>query len=154
MAIINSFPKGQPSLSDTLLGTKYEEGEDPATKQFSVQDILNLAITEPSSNSYLSYVVFVDQDGTSNPTAQVLQNNTGTTATWTRFQAGGYELTFSESVVSDQSKIWYSNSNNQSGTKNVMEVVSSTSIVLLNFNDSGVLTDGISLAPIEIRFYQ
>lgn len=48
MAILSSFPKGQPSLSDTLIGSKYEEGKDPATKQFSIQDIVNLVPAGPT----------------------------------------------------------------------------------------------------------
>lgn len=107
-----------------------------------------------STLPYLSYVALVSQVGTSAPITTFVYNNTGLTATWSRFQAGGYMLTFSGDVVTDPADIWYSNSNNQGGTKNVIEVVAADSIALTNMNSSDVLVDGISYAPIEIRFYQ
>jgi len=106
-----------------------------------------------STLPYLSYVALVSQVGTSAPITTFSYNNTGLTATWSRFQAGGYMLTFSGDVVEDQATIWYSNSNNQGGTKNVIEVTAADSIALLNYNSAGTLVDGISYAPIEIRFY-
>lgn len=107
-----------------------------------------------STLPYLSYVALVSQVGTSAPITTFVYNNTGLAATWSRFQAGGYMLTFAGDVVADPADIWYSNSNNQGGTKNVIEVVGADSIALTNMNSSDVLVDGISYAPIEIRFYQ
>lgn len=44
MAIIYSYPVTEPQLSDTLLGTRYEEEKGNATKNFNVGDIINLTI--------------------------------------------------------------------------------------------------------------
>ena len=40
MAIVYSYPEGIPTLSDTLLGTQFDY-ESPATKTFSIADIVN-----------------------------------------------------------------------------------------------------------------
>lgn len=41
MAIIYSYPGATPTLSDTVLGTKFEDEGNP-TKSFLISDILNL----------------------------------------------------------------------------------------------------------------
>jgi hypothetical protein len=50
MAIVYSYPEGIPTLSDTLLGTQFDY-ESPATKSFSIADIVNLIATTTVSNS-------------------------------------------------------------------------------------------------------
>ena len=46
MAISYSYPMGTPKLTDTVLGVQYEEMKDPAVKNFSIDDIVTLAIEE------------------------------------------------------------------------------------------------------------
>lgn len=46
MAISYSYPMGTPKLTDTVLGVQYEEARDPAVKNFSINDIVNLAVDE------------------------------------------------------------------------------------------------------------
>jgi len=46
MAISYSYPLGTPKLTDTVLGIQYEEMKDPAVKNFSINDIVTLAIEE------------------------------------------------------------------------------------------------------------
>ena len=45
MAIIYSYPLETPVLSDTLLGTRYEQDLGNSVKNFSVLDVINLAVT-------------------------------------------------------------------------------------------------------------
>jgi hypothetical protein len=48
MAIVYSYPEATPTLSDTVLGTKFDDNGNP-TKSFSISDIINLAVgTIPS----------------------------------------------------------------------------------------------------------
>lgn len=46
MAISYSYPMGTPKLTDTVLGVQYEEMENPAVKNFSIDDIVTLAVDE------------------------------------------------------------------------------------------------------------
>lgn len=46
MAISYSYPMGTPKLTDTVLGVQYEEMKDPAVKNFSIDDIVALAMDE------------------------------------------------------------------------------------------------------------
>jgi len=46
MAISYSYPMGTPKLTDTVLGVQYEETKDPAVKNFSIDDIVTLAVDE------------------------------------------------------------------------------------------------------------
>ena len=46
MAISYSYPMGTPKLTDTVLGVQYEEMKDPAVKNFSIDDIVALAVDE------------------------------------------------------------------------------------------------------------
>jgi hypothetical protein len=46
MAISYSYPMGTPKLTDTVLGVQYEEAKDPAVKNFSISNIVNLAVDE------------------------------------------------------------------------------------------------------------
>ena len=46
MAISYSYPMGTPKLTDTVLGVQYEEMKDPAVKNFSINDIVVLAVDE------------------------------------------------------------------------------------------------------------
>jgi hypothetical protein len=46
MAITYSYPLGTPKLTDTVLGVQYEEMKDPAVKNFSINDIVTLALDE------------------------------------------------------------------------------------------------------------
>jgi len=51
MAIIYSFPEGTPTLSDTVLGTQFDNNGNP-TKSFSISDIIALA---PSTAGFVPY---------------------------------------------------------------------------------------------------
>ena len=53
MAIVYSYPEGIPTLSDALLGTQFDY-ESPATKSFSIADIVNLISTTTVGNAATS----------------------------------------------------------------------------------------------------
>lgn len=42
MSSISSYPIGTPKLSDTILGVVYEDNKEPATKNFNINDLLEL----------------------------------------------------------------------------------------------------------------
>jgi len=54
----------------------------------------------PITPDYLSYVVFISQTSTNNPTVVVKQNNLGITISYTYIQPGEYLLTFSSAILS------------------------------------------------------
>lgn len=49
MAVIFSYPSAVPSLTDTVIGNKYYEGEGLVTKTFFISDIINLYTTDLDS---------------------------------------------------------------------------------------------------------
>jgi len=51
MAIVYSYPEGTPTLSDTVLGTQFDNNGNP-TKSFSISDIIALA---PSTAGFVPY---------------------------------------------------------------------------------------------------
>jgi hypothetical protein len=55
MAIAYSYPKGTPALNDTIIGIQYEENKEPAVKQFSIDEVLDLV---PVVNTELPYKVY------------------------------------------------------------------------------------------------
>jgi len=96
MAISYSYPLGTPKLTDTVLGVQYEEMKDPAVKNFSINDIVNLAVEEVviPDPAYKVYTVLLTQSGTTNPVVTVLENTIGT-INITRSGTGGYTITSS-----------------------------------------------------------
>lgn len=51
MAITSSYPIAVPSITDTLVGTKFIEYKEPTTNSFNIGDIVNLIETTTVSNS-------------------------------------------------------------------------------------------------------
>ena len=74
MAIAISYPKGTPTISDTVIGIQYEINKDPATKLFSIEDIISLFPTTTISSSYKVCSMFLSQAGASN----IVTKNSGT----------------------------------------------------------------------------
>lgn len=94
MAISYSYPMGTPKLTDVVLGVQYEEMKDPAVKNFSIGDIVNLALEEVviPAPAYKVYTALLTQTGTNAPVATVLENTLGGTVTFSRNQAGQYNI--------------------------------------------------------------
>lgn len=51
MAITSSYPIAVPSITDTLVGTKFIENKEPTTNSFNIGDIVNLVATTTVANS-------------------------------------------------------------------------------------------------------
>ena len=51
MAITSSYPIAVPSITDTLVGTKFIENKEPTTNSFNIGDIINLVATTTVANS-------------------------------------------------------------------------------------------------------
>jgi len=66
MAIIYSYPGATPTLSDTVLGTKFEDEGNP-TKSFLISDILNLANSLVELKPYKVFTALLTQTGDNNP---------------------------------------------------------------------------------------
>lgn len=63
MAIAYSYPQSTPELTDTLIGIKYELNKDPAVKQFSINDIVNLVPVAYTVLPYKVYTALISQSG-------------------------------------------------------------------------------------------
>jgi hypothetical protein len=67
MAIIQSYPSGTPKLTDTIIGVEYKENEQPATKSFTINDIVELVPTvDPIGRPYKVYTALLTQSGGNN----------------------------------------------------------------------------------------
>ena len=51
MAITSSYQIAVPSITDTLVGTKFIENKEPTTNSFNIGDIVNLVATTTVANS-------------------------------------------------------------------------------------------------------
>ena len=110
-----------------------------------------------NARPYKVYTALLSQSGTNAPTATVLENALGTTATWTRFGVGTYDLTLSTgsftgnkttiNISNGDFSTWYSYGNPQTN-------VVSVRIVTADRNTSNPPTDSrLSNTFIEIRVY-
>ena len=63
MAIINSYPHAVPTVTDTLIGTKYVENQEPSTKSFSIGDIIDLVPIVNPTYAYKVYTALLTQSG-------------------------------------------------------------------------------------------
>jgi hypothetical protein len=63
MAIAYSYPQGTPKLTDTLIGVQYETNKDPAVKQFSINDIVDLVPVVYTTLPYKVYTALLTQSG-------------------------------------------------------------------------------------------
>lgn len=84
MAIQSSYPMGAPTLSDTVIGVQYEENKDPATKNFAIQDILDLGPTVtgptgpqgPAGLGGLAVAIGPSEDITTGTSGSLVSNDT------------------------------------------------------------------------------
>lgn len=51
MAIATSYPIAAPSITDTLVGTKFIENREPTTNSFNIGELVNLVGTSTEANS-------------------------------------------------------------------------------------------------------
>jgi len=51
MAIVYSYPSGTATLTDTVLGTQFDDAGNP-TKSFPISDIVNLAVNAVTAGGW------------------------------------------------------------------------------------------------------
>jgi len=66
MSIIYSYPHAVPTITDTLIGTKYVENQEPATKSFSIGDIVDLVPIVSPTYTYKVFTALLTQAGGNN----------------------------------------------------------------------------------------
>lgn len=76
MAIVYSYPEATPTLSDTVLGTKFDDNGNP-TKSFSISDIINLAVGAIPSGAQGPQGIQGVQGPAGSQGIQGIQGNTG-----------------------------------------------------------------------------
>jgi hypothetical protein len=63
MAIVSSYPQGTPTLNDTVIGTQYVENKEPVTKQFNINDIVDLVPVVYTQLPYKVFTALLTQSG-------------------------------------------------------------------------------------------
>lgn len=157
MANISSYPLGTPGSGDLIPGTQKVtdvNGETKnLTKNFTVSQVAAFA---DATAAYTTYVALLTQAGTAAPTAQILQNTTGTTFTWARTGGGTYTVTAADGVFT-ANKTWIgTGAEMQGGTPKVLlGDWTSTTVVTFVQSDmgSGSSSDVMDLQSVEIRIY-
>ena len=67
MAIVSSYPQGTPTLNDTVIGTQYVENKEPVTKQFNINDIVELVPVVYTQLPYKVFTALLTQSGGNDP---------------------------------------------------------------------------------------
>ena len=153
MSILQSYPLGNPTAKDYVIGTKIppaDTDEKPTTNNFSVASIA--AFANSYSLGYTVYTALLTQTGNAAPVATVLQNTTSGTITWTRTGTGEYTATIANALFTLNKTLVFIN--NGDGLHQGAGVAPSwispttTTINIDTFSD-GALING----AIEIRIY-
>jgi hypothetical protein len=111
--------------------------------------------TAPDSRPYKVYTALISFNGTSAPTATVLENTLGGTVVWTRWGVGGYSATLSGAFTSNKTTVLSSYTLlgiNFSGYSDTVNTVNFGSTNMAN-NAYLDTTSGSSKATVEIRVY-
>lgn len=111
-----------------------------------------------ASLPYTTYVALLNQNGTSAPTATVLQNNTGLTITWSRISNGLYKGTVSTPFADQDHQAVFVGSTNSGAGNQVKSAISDFSgqnhVLLETFIAGTGYTDDLLLnTAIEIKIY-
>jgi len=144
MTKISAYPEITiPTLDDLLIGTDVENLN--ATKNFSIQEIVNLAIP------YKIYNAVLTQSGNLAPVATVLQNTLGGTVVWTRDSDGVYIGTLASAFTPNKTLVQATNS-----TDKINKVSNTTAnYIELSMFDTALqdYTDAFTKLSIEIKVY-
>lgn len=124
------------------------------TRQVVADASGNLSATT-STASYLKYVAKISQSGTSAPNVTVLENNTGTTITWTYAGTGLFSGTSSGSVFTTNTFSFIgTNANFTTGNQQIGCIYASSNSVSLQTYIAGVPTNSVlNNCILEIRIY-
>ena len=154
MSILQSYPLGNPTAKDYVIGTKIppaDTDEKPTTNNFSVASIA--AFANSYSLGYTVYTALLTQTGTAAPVATVLQNTTGGTVTWSRDNPGLYTAEISGvTFVANKTAVFLGNTN----AHNTISAKATTTTKvgfeqIRNADDTNV--DTLSTVSVEIRVY-
>ena len=152
MADISTYTVGTPKASDMVLGTQLAdpniEGDTNKTRNFTVQQITDLA-KSIGTLGYTLYSALLTQTGTNAPTSIQLQNTIPGTMTLARTGAGVYTITNSGTPFTADKVQVFVNGGNNDGTV-VRWTRTSTSEIKLS---TGGADAKLVAGSIEIRVY-
>jgi hypothetical protein len=159
MSILQSYPLGNPTAKDYVIGTKIPPADTdakPTTNNFSVSSIIALASASENHKVYVAELnnLGAGAVGTSAPVATVLQNTTGGTFTWSYTNAGRYQIAVSGiTLPANKVALFMSPSTGDQGLGGV--ITTTTQINVEQFSSGGGgYTDGMAAGTsIEIRIY-
>ena len=144
MTKISAYPEiSVPTIDDLLIGTDVENHNE--TKNFSIQEIVNLAIP------YKIYNAILTQSGNLDPVATVLQNTLGGTVVWTRDSEGLYFGTLTGAFTPNKTLVQATNS-----TDKINKVGNTTAnYIELSMFDTDLqdYADSFAKLSIEIKVY-
>ena len=103
-------------------------------------------------SSYLIYVALLNQSGTNDPVATVLQNTLGGDVVWTRFTNGGYTGTLAGAFTAAKTVVFVTSS----GAGQIDAAIDSppNTVYVDTYDAAGNREDGdLSNTSIEIRVY-
>lgn len=149
MTKISQYPEiATPGVEDLLIGTDVENSSN-ATKNFTVQSIIDLVPTAP----YKVYTALLNQSGESAPVATILENTLGSIPVWSYSTTGVYALTLSNAFPIAKTLIL--SANVKSSVNHVRFVVNPTNNILVYTTVSNTAADDVlTYCPIEIRVYE
>ena len=155
MSILQSYPLGNPTAKDYVIGTKIPPADTdakPTTNNFSVASIASFA--NSYSLGYTVYTAALIQTGASTPVATVLQNTTGGTFSWGYKTPGKFEIVVSGiTFPANKVAIFMSPSTGDLGLGG--RIITTTTIDVEQFTSGGGgYSDGMEAGTsIEIRIY-
>ena len=155
MSILQSYPLGNPTAKDYVIGTKIPPADTdakPTTNNFSVASIA--AFANSYSLGYTVYTASLIQTGATAPVATILQNTTGGTFTWSYTNNGRSRITISGiTLPANKVAIFLSSSTGDQGIGGI--ITTTTQIDVEQFSSGGGgPVDGMSAGTsIEIRIY-
>jgi len=144
MTKISAYPLvSTPTIDDLLIGTDFENHKE--TKNFSIQDIIDLTVP------YKIYNAILTQSSNLDPVATVLQNTLGSPIVWTRTSAGMYLGTLTSAFPTNKTLVQATNSTYKI---NMVGNISPNEIQLFLFDPiANNYSDGFTKLSIEIKVY-
>jgi hypothetical protein len=158
MAIVNSYPHAVPTITDTVIGTKYVENQEPSTKSFSIGDIVDLVPVVNPTYAYKVYTALLTQSG-ENIITTILENTIGDIV-WSQSGTGQYEGLLYGAFTDE--KTYLSITTNADAASNPIPYFRISNNLdgvfietfLTDTDGNGFRADGyLNQTPIEIRVY-
>ena len=158
MAIVSSYPYGIPTITDTVIGVQYIENKEPATKQFNINDIIELVPAPPPVTlAYKVYTALITQSGVSAPSVIAVLENTIGTVSWEYDSVGSYKIISSGKFTDQKTTVTCSNLFGNYAVQpfsNFEESIFPNELKLLNIDATiGTQVNGIDVALVEVKVY-